>query len=121
MNRSQLKQLLDFKFDRDRFFGFVDAGFNREVLDKNLTKLVEIGDSMLEVRDLTEEEIRLLVRRIHKLWEDDVDPSDVKLSLLEARSIGYGLEKSTELDFAFFVHKILELEKNWTPSWPPLK
>ena len=59
MDRTKVKNLLNFNFNRDRVFGFADAGFNREILDKNLTRLAEIGNSMAEVRDyLTEEEIK---------------------------------------------------------------
>ena len=117
MERDQVKKLLGFKFNRDRVFGFADAGYNREVFDKNMKRLQEIGNSMVEVRDfLTEEEIRRLVRHLHKQWKDEVDASEINLSLMEARSVGYGLEKSTEQGFAYFLHKILEREENWTPS-----
>ena len=69
MDRAKVKNILNFNFSRDRVFGFADAGFNRETFDKNLARLAEIGNSMVEVRDfLTEEEIRLLVQRLHKLW-----------------------------------------------------
>ncbi len=117
MERDQVKKLLGFKFNRDRVFGFADAGFNQEVFDKNMKRLEGIGNSMVEVRDfLTEEEIRRLIRRIHKQWKDGVEPSQIDISLLEARSVGYGLEKSTELGFTYFLQKVLEREDNWTPS-----
>ena len=117
MERDQVKKLLGFKFNRDRVFGFVNGGYNREVFDKNIRRLQEIGDSMVAVRDsLTEEEIRRLIRQLHRQWKDGVDASVINLSLLEARSVGYGLEKSTELGFADFLHIVLEREVNWTPS-----
>ena len=117
MDRTKVKNLLNFNFNRDRVFGFADAGFNREILDKNLTRLAEIGNSMAEVRDyLTEEEIRLLIQRLHRLWYTEADESGIELSLLESRSIGYGLEKSMEPDFVFFLQRVLEKPSNWTPS-----
>ena len=56
------------------------------------------------------------MRRLHQQWEDGAEPSEIGLSLLEVRSVGYGLEKSTELGFAYFLHKVLEQEENWSPS-----
>ena len=109
MDRTKVKNLLNFNFNRDRVFGFADAGFNREIFDKNLARLSEIGNSMVEVRDfLTEEEIRRLVLRLHKLWTTGADTSGIELSLLESRSIGYGLDKSTEPSFVYFLQRVLE-------------
>ncbi len=117
MDRAKVKNILNFNFSRDRVFGFADAGFNRETIDKNLARLAEIGNSMVEVRDfLTEEEIRLLVQRLHKLWTTGAGTSGIELSLLESRSIGYGLDKSTEPGFVYFLQRVLEQPENWTPS-----
>lgn len=117
MEREEVKKILDFKFTRDRVFGFADAGFNQEIYDKNIALLAKIGDSLVEARDaLSEEEIRHLIQRLHKLWLTGADESAIELSLLEARSVGYGIDKSTELDFIYFIHRILEKPINWTPS-----
>lgn len=117
MEREEVKKILDFKFNRDRVFGFAEAGFNRESYDRNIARLKQIGDSLIEVRDaLSEEEIRHLMQRLHKLWLTGADESAIELSLLEARSVGYGIDKSTEPDFIYFIHRILEKPINWTPS-----
>lgn len=117
MDRTQVKKLLDFRFKPDRVFGFANAGFNRANYDKNIERLTEISDAMYGVRDiLPEEEIGLLIKRLHELWKNGVPSKEVKVSLLEARSVGFGLEVATEPEFVVFLHKTLERPGNWTPS-----
>lgn len=117
MNRSEIKKLLDFGYNEDRVFGFVNAGFNEERFNKNLEILQGIGDKMLEVRDaLSDEEIKILLNHLHKLWKEGKDPETVDLTLLEARSLGYGLTEKIDIDFLYFLLKVEEKEGNWTPS-----
>ena len=104
MNRSEIKKLLDFGYNEDRVFGFVNAGFNEERFNKNLEILQGIGDKMLEVRDaLSDEEIKKLLNHLHKLWREGKAPETVDLTLLEARSLGYGLTEKIDIDFLYFV------------------
>lgn len=117
MNRSEIKKLLDFGYNEDRVFGFVNAGFNEERFNKNMEILQGIGDKMLEVRDaLSDEEIKKLLNHLHKLWREGKNPETVDLTLLEARSLGYGLTEKIDIDFLYFLLKVEEKEGNWTPS-----
>lgn len=117
MDRSDVKKLLGFGFNEDRVFGFVRGGFNSEKFNKNLDILKGIGDKMLEVRDtLSDDEIQKLLNRLHKSWKQGVSPESIDLTLMEARSMGYGLMEKIELDFLYFLIKVEEADGNWTPS-----
>lgn len=117
MDRSDLKKLLGFGYNEDRVFGFVNAGFNEEKFNENLDILKGIGDRMLEVRDaLSDDEIKKLINHLHKLWKEGEEPESIDLTLLEARSLGYGLTEKTEIDFVYFLIKTEEKDGNWTPS-----
>ena len=117
MDRTDVKKLLGFGYNEDRLFGFAKAGFNAEKFNKNLEILKGIGDKMLDVRDtLSDDEIRKLLARLHKSWKDDVPPESIDLTLMEARSVGYGLTEKTELDFLNYLVKVEESNDNWTPS-----
>ena len=117
MDRSDIKKLLGFGFKEDRVFGFAKAGFNAEKFNKNLEILKGIGDKMLEVKDcLSDDEIRKLINRLHKSWKDGIDPDSIDLTLLEAKSVGYGLTEKTESEFLHYLTKVVERDGNWTPS-----
>lgn len=117
MDRSEVKKLLGFGYNESRVFGFAEAGFNDERFNKNLDILHEIGDKMLEVRDtLSDNEIRRLINQLNKSWKEGKDPETIDLTLLEARSLGYGLTEKTEIEFLQFLLRVEEKEGNWTPS-----
>ena len=117
MNRSDIKKLLGFGFDETRVFGFAKGGFNDEKFNKNLDILNKIGNQMLEVKDtLSNDEIEKLLNRLKKLWKGGSAPKDIDLTLLEARSLGYGLTAKTDIDFLFFLIKVEEKDGNWTPT-----
>lgn len=117
MDRSEVKKLLDFGYNESRVFGFAEAGFNDEKLNKNLDILRGIGDKMLEVRDiLSDNEIKRLIDQLHKDWKEGKEPETIELTLLEARSLGYGLSEKTEIDFLQFLIRVEENDGNWTPS-----
>jgi len=112
-----LKKTLGFGYDEKRVFGFADAGYNADKLNANIEKLTAISNDMMEVKDiLREDEIRKLLEWLHRSWKRGVPVEEIELSLLEAKSIGYGLTKETEVDFVYFLHGIEERETNWTPS-----
>ena len=117
MDRTDVKKLLGFGFNEDRVFGFAKAGFNAEKFNKNLEILKGIGDKMLEVRDtLSDDEIRKLLASLHRSWKDGVPPESIDLTLMESRSVGYGLTEKTEVDFIYYLIKVEEADGNWTPS-----
>lgn len=117
MDRSDVKKLLDFGFNEDRVFGFVKGGFNPDKFNKNLDILKGISDKMLEVRDaLSDGEIQKLLNKLHKSWKQGTSPESIDLTLMEARSLGYGLTEKTEEDFLYFLIKVEEADGNWTPS-----
>lgn len=117
MDRTDVKKLLGFGFNEDRVFGFAKAGFNAEKFNKNLEILKGIGDKMLEVRDtLSDDEIRILLASLHRSWKDGVPPESIDLTLMESRSVGYGLTEKTEVDFIYYLIKVEEADGNWTPS-----
>lgn len=116
MDRSDVKKLLNFGFNPDRTFGFVDAGFNPDIFNNNLKVLEGIGDKMLEIRDsLRDEEIRELLNRLHAKYKNRQSIDSVKLALLEAKSIGYGIDETIDTDFLVFLIQVLENPDNWTP------
>lgn len=117
MDRTDIKKLLSYGFNEERVFGFAKAGFNAEKFNKNLEILKGIGDKMLEVRDtLSDDEIRKLLLRLHKSWKEGSSPDSIDLTLMEARSVGYGLTEKTEVDFLYFLIKVEESGGNWTPA-----
>lgn len=117
MDRSEVKKLLNFGFNPERIFGFADAGFNPDILEKNLKILEGIGDKMLEIRDsLKDDEIRELLNRLQTRYKNKQSAESVKLTLLEAKSIGYGLEETIETDFLVYLIQVLESPDNWSPS-----
>jgi hypothetical protein len=117
MDRAALKKTLGFGYDEKRVFGFADAGYNADKLNANIEKLTAISNDMMDVKDiLREDEIRKLLEWLHRLWKRGVSLQEVELSFLEAKSIGYGLTKETELDFLLYLHGVEEQEPNWTPS-----
>lgn len=117
MDRSELKRILGFGYDTKRVFGFADGGYNAEKYNLSIAKLTAISDDMLEVQDtLREDEIRRLIERLHRSWKRGFPAEEVELTLLEAKSIGYGLTKDTEVGFAQYLHTIEEQDANWTPA-----
>lgn len=112
MNRSELKKILGFGYDTERVFGFVRDGFDKTTFNKNLKRLAGLGDSLLESKTrLSEEETKKLIIKLHKLWEEGHNPKQTELTMLESVSVGFGMEKDTELGFAKFLQETVE--NNW--------